>query len=274
MVDEAHCVTSWGYGFQSAFLKIGEFIDSLPDSPTKIALTAAALPQEREDICELLFMKQANVFINSLYRSNLHFVKYVCNTDLEKIDRMRHLLNGRDYQSCVVYCNTVNMTDRVYKTLNELFPEKVVEHHSKMDSAERKENDLLFLNGERRIMVATSSSYLGLNSSDVDLVIHFDLPRSPMDYYQQAGRAGQLGQASKCVLLYNENDYIMNRAIISKTDNVAVRERMLVALDQMKEYANSSTCLAQQLLSVLGETLDTPCGKCINCQKGRVKVPI
>ena len=81
VVDEAHCVTSWGYGFQSAFLKIGEFIDSLPDSPTKIALTATAPPQERENICELLFMEQANVFINSLYRSNLHFVKYVHISD-------------------------------------------------------------------------------------------------------------------------------------------------------------------------------------------------
>ncbi len=163
-------------------------------------------------------------------------------------------MNKSNYQAGVVYCNTVKMTDRVYNILNDMFPEKVAEHHSRMNREEQEENDLMFLNGERQIMVATSASYMKIDHSDIDMVIHFNLPQSPTDYYQQAGRAGQFGQAAKCVLLYTENDYIMNR---------------LAALDQMKEYANSSVCLTQQLLSSLGETMDTPCGKCSNCQKGR-----
>lgn len=269
VVDEAHCVTSWGYGFRSAYLKIGEFIETLSDSPIKVALTATAPPQTREKICELLSMEQPEIFINSLHRPNLHFVKQTFISDEAKLEKLHYLLKKKEYQACVVYCNTISMTDAVYRKINEWFPEKATQCHSNLDNHARKGNDLMFLNGERRIMVATSAFGMGVDHSDVDLVIHFNLPLSPIDYYQQAGRAGRAGQSSKCVLFYCEDDYQVNRAIINRTDNDAARECMLAALDQMKEYADSSECLAQQLLSALGEVRDIPCGLCTNCQKRR-----
>lgn len=269
VVDEAHCVTSWGYGFRSAYLKIGEFIEMLPDSPIKVALTATAPPQTREKICNLLAMDSPEIFINSLYRPNLHFVKNTYVSDEAKLKELHRILKRKDYQACVVYCNTISMTDAVYRIINEWFPKQVALCHSNLDNQARKGNDLMFLNGERRIMVATSAFGMGVDHSDVDLVIHFNLPLSPIDYYQQAGRAGRAGQSSKGVLLYCENDYQVNKAIINRTGNEAARECMLAALDQMKEYADSSECLSQQLLSALGEVRDIPCGLCTNCQKRR-----
>ena len=268
-VDEAHCVTSWGYGFRSAYLKIGEFIGSLPDSPIKVALTATATPQMRKEICELLAMEQPEIYINSLYRPNLHFIKHTYVSNEAKLKKLYCILKKKDYETCVVYCNTVKMTDAVYKMINEWFPEKVTRCHSGLNNHVRKGNDLMFLNGERQIMVATSAFGMGIDQSNVDLVIHFNLPLSPIDYYQQAGRAGRAGQKSKCILLYCENDYHVNRWMIEETKNEAVRKSMLAALDQMKEYADSSECLWQQLLSSLGENRDIACGLCTNCQKRR-----
>ena len=268
-VDEAHCVTSWGYGFRSAYLKIGEFINTLPDSPIKVALTATATPQMRKEICELLAMEQPEIYINSLYRPNLHFIKHTYVSDQAKLKKLYSILKKKDYHACVVYCNTIKMTDAVYKIISEWFPEKVTRCHSNLNNQVRKENDLMFLNGERQIMVATSAFCMGIDQSDVDLVIHFNLPMSPIDYYQQAGRAGRAGQKSKCVLLYCENDYQVNRWIIKEMKNAAARKSMLAALGQMKEYADSSGCLAQQLFSYLGEIRDIACGLCTNCQKGR-----
>lgn len=269
VVDEAHCVTSWGYGFRSAYLQIGEFIDMLPDSPITVALTATATPQMREEICELLSMDQPDMFINSLYRPNLHFIKRTYVSDEAKLRKLHRMLKRGNYQSCVVYCNTVKMTEAVYKKINEWFPEMAVKCHSNLNNQVRKTNDLMFLSGNRRVIVATSAFGMGVDQSDVDLVMHFNLPLSPVDYYQQAGRAGRTGQKAKCVLLYCENDYHVNRLIINQTSNEAARGTMLAALDQMKEYADSSECLAQQLLSALGEVRDIPCGSCTNCQKRR-----
>lgn len=217
VVDECHCVTSWGYGFRPDYLRIGKFIDTLPHRPVVAALTATATSDMREEICDLLSIDQPEVFINSLHRPNLHFIK-------------------RSFVS---------------------------------DEAKLKE--LLFLSGERHIMVATSAFGLGVDQSDVDLVIHFNLPLSLIDYCQQAGRAGRAGQKAKCILLYCENDYPVNRTILKEIDDKSVRKNALRALDRMKEYAESTGCLTSQVLSALGEKLDKPCGSCTNCQKRRKK---
>ena len=118
-------------------------------------------------------------------------------------------------------------------------------------------------------MIATSAFGLGVDQSSVDLVIHFNLPLSLIDYYQQAGRAGRAGQKAKCVLLYCENDYHVNRTILKEIEDKPARKNALRALDRMKEYAESSECLTEQILSALGETLAKPCGSCTICQKAR-----
>ena len=101
----------------------------------------------------------------------------------------------------------------------------------------------------------------------MDLIIHFNLPLSLIDYYQQAGRAGRAGQKAKCILLYCDNDYFVDRLILRNIDDKSARKDAIKALNKMKEYAESSECLTSQILSALGEKMDKPCGSCTNCKK-------
>ena len=267
VIDECHCVTSWGYGFRHDYLKIGEFIATFERKPIVVALTATATPDMWSRICELLSMVQPKVFENSLYRPNLHFMKCLFVSDEAKLKELKHLLKKHRDSSCIVYCNTRKMTDAVYDEVKKWYPDDVVKCHSNLNGKVRKGNELHFLNGEKHIMIATSAFGLGVDQSDVDLIIHFNLPLSLIDYYQQAGRAGRAGQKSKCILLYCENDYFVNRTILKEIDNKSAQKDALRALDEMKEYAESSRCMTRQILSVLGEDLDRTCGSCTNCQK-------
>jgi len=270
-VDECHCVTSWGYGFRPDYLEIGTFIDSLPLKPVVTALTATAAPDMRLQICELLSMDQPKIFPNSLHRPNLHFMKRSFVSDAAKLKELKHLLKKRKSGSCIIFCNTKGMTDDLYDEVKKWYPGDVAKCHSNLAGQVRKGNEMSFLSGECRIMIATSAFGLGVDQSNVDLVIHFNLPLSLIDYYQQAGRAGRAGQKAKCVLLYCEDDYHVNRALLKTIDNKSARKAALRALDEMKEYAESSECLTRQILSALGEEMKKPCGSCTNCQKARKK---
>lgn len=270
-IDEGHCVTSWGYGFRPDYLEIGTFIDSLLPKPVVAVLTATASPDMRAKICDLLSMDQPAVFVNSLHRKNLHFIKRSFVSDEVKLKELKCLLKKHKDGSCIVYCNTKKMTDAVYDEVKKWYPDDVVKCHSNLSGQVRKGNELLFFNGWKHIMVATSAFGLGVDQSDVDLVIHFNLPLSLIDYYQQAGRAGRGGQKSKCILLYCEDDYHVNRTILKEIDDKSARKDALRGLDEMKEYAESSECLTSQILSALGEEMDKPCGSCTNCQKARKK---
>ncbi|MCI8440746.1 MAG: ATP-dependent DNA helicase RecQ [Oscillospiraceae bacterium] len=269
VVDECHCVTSWGYGFRSDYLKIGEFIDSLTNRPIVAALTATAAPEERKGICKLLSMQNSNVFVQSLRRKNLHFLKRSFVSDEEKLYDLKSLLKKHKSGSCIVYCNTKKMTDAVYDEVREWYPDDVAKCHSNLGGQSRKANEQQFLSGEKHIMVATSAFGMGIDKEDVDLVIHFNIPLSLVDYYQQAGRAGRAGQSAKCVLLYCEDDYFVNRMICKEISNKSACKVALAALDAMKEYAESDACLTRQLLSALGEETTKRCGSCTNCQKAR-----
>ena len=269
VIDECHCVTSWGYSFRSDYLSIGKFINGLSEKPVVAALTATATQEMRDEICDLLSMRQPEVFVNSLHRKNLHFMKRSLVSDAEKLPELKRLLKKHENGSCIVYCNTKKMTDAVYQEILKWYPDDVVKCHSNLSGQVRKSNEMLFLHGKYHIMVATSAFGLGVDQSDVDLVIHFNLPLSLIDYYQQAGRAGRAGQKSKCVLLYCEDDYHVNRRILKEIPDKSSRKASYKALDRMKEYAESSNCLTRQLLSALGEEMAKPCGSCTNCQKAR-----
>ena len=270
-VDECHCVTSWGYGFRSDYLEIGKFIDNLHQQPVIVALTATAAPDMRLQICELLSMDQPKVFVNSLHRKNLHFMKRSFVSDESKLKELKRLLKKHQDGSCIVYCNTKRMTDAVYDEVKKWYPDDVVKCHFNLTGQARKGNEIQFLNVKKHIMVATSAFGLGVDQSNVDLVIHFNLPLSLIDYYQQAGRAGRAGQIAKCILLCCEDDYHVNLVILKEIADKSSRKAAFRALDEMKEYAESDSCLTCQILSALGEEIDKPCGFCTNCQKARKK---
>lgn len=174
--------------------------------------------------------------------------------------------------SCIIYCNTRKNTEAVYDLVKKWYPDQVSICHSNLPDGKRKRNERAFMLGERRIMVATSAFGMGINKSDVRLVIHYNLPLSLIDYYQQAGRAGRDGKKARCILLYVKSDYDMNRYVIEQNQDEKALGYALDALDGMKEYADAGKgCMVQRMLSALGEELDKSCGKCTYCQKARVQ---
>lgn len=273
VVDECHCVTSWGYGFRSAYLEIGDFLKQLPRRPQVVALTATAPVSDREKIKELLHMKHIKEYEISLYRPKLTFSVYSFVSEEKRQKELKRLLkqySKSDDGSCIIYCNTRAQTKEIYDLVKKWYPKQVSICHSNLSNGERKRNEQAFMSGERRIMVATSAFGMGVNKSDVRLIIHYNLPLSIIDYYQQAGRAGRDGSRARCILLYRKSDYDLNRWVIEQNQDPAALGYSLRALDEMKEYADDEKgCMVQRMLLALGEKLDKPCGRCTYCQKAR-----
>ena len=273
VVDECHCVTSWGYGFRAAYLEIGDFLKQLPRRPQVVALTATAPVSDREKIKELLHMKHIKEYEISLYRPKLTFSVYSFVSEEKRQKELKRLLKQYSKSgdgSCIIYCNTRAQTKEIYDLVKKWYPKQVSICHSNLSNGERKRNEQAFMSGERRIMVATSAFGMGVNKSDVRLIIHYNLPLSIIDYYQQAGRAGRDGSRARCILLYRKSDYDLNRWVIEQNQDPAALEHSLRALDEMKEYADDEKgCMVQRMLLALGEKLDKPCGRCTYCQKAR-----
>ena len=273
VVDECHCVTSWGYGFRAAYLEIGDFLKQLPRRPQVVALTATAPVSDREKIKELLHMKHIKEYEISLYRPKLTFSVYSFVSEEKRQKELKRLLKQYSKSgdgSCIIYCNTRAKTKEIYDLVKKWYPKQVSICHSNLSNGERKRNEQAFMSGERRIMVATSAFGMGVNKSDVRLIIHYNLPLSIIDYYQQAGRAGRDGGKARCILLYRKSDYDLNRWVIEQNQDPAALEHSLRALDEMKEYADDEKgCMVQRMLLALGEKLDKPCGRCTYCQKAR-----
>lgn len=273
VVDECHCVTSWGYGFRAAYLEIGDFLKQLPRRPQVVALTATAPVSDREKIKELLHMKHIKEYEISLYRPKLTFSVYSFVSEEKRQKELKRLLKQYSKSgdgSCIIYCSTRAQTKEIYDLVKKWYPKQVSICHSNLSNGERKRNEQAFMSGERRIMVATSAFGMGVNKSDVRLIIHYNLPLSIIDYYQQAGRAGRDGSRARCILLYRKSDYDLNRWVIEQNQDPAALGYSLRALDEMKEYADDEKgCMVQRMLLALGEKLDKPCGRCTYCQKAR-----
>ena len=265
VVDECHCVTAWGHTFREAYLHIGDFIDSLKDRPTVLAMTASAPPEDRDEIIELLSMQDAKCITNSLYRSNLHFMKQMVTSRSEQIKALKKSLKKFHRHTTMIYCSTQNTVEEIAKRLRKIYPGEVVAYHGRNKKGERD-----MLSGEKHIIVATSALAMGVSIQNVDLVIHYNMPLSVPDYYQMSGRAGREGQKARSILIYNSSDYYSNRAMLKDIDDRDTRKTVMERLDAMKELCeDGELCIYSMILEALGEARETRCRYCTNCQKAR-----
>ena len=277
VVDECHCVLDWGISFRPNYLEIGEFFKSLKHRPIIAALTATVNPEDREIIQHLLGMENPNEFIYSIDRPNQILLKEEIPSynDVEKIFQKklaRLKYNMKKYHctgSMIIYCSTRKHVDAVYNHLKFKFPGEVVRCHSKMKPNTRAKHEREFLDNEKTIMVATSAFGMGIDKGDIDLIIHFDMPLSIGDYYQQAGRAGRDGGEAHCIMLYNEIDVKKWKALIKQEEDDTVCKYMLKQLKQMRKFIESDTCMMQNLLSYFGEEKEKTCKHCTCCQRNR-----
>ncbi len=220
-VDEAHCISQWGYDFRPAYLRIAKIRDMLVEtpfmrvshptcrdertasSPPILALTATATPEVVEDIQDKLLFRERNVFQKSFHRENLSYV--VRHTE-DKLSQMLHIL--RSIQgSAIVYVRNRQHTKEVADYINEQFgKEAATYYHAGLSHAEKTKRQEAWKQGEKRIIVCTNAFGMGIDKPDVRVVIHLDLPDSLEAYFQEAGRAGRDGKEAFAVLLYNPQD--------------------------------------------------------------------
>lgn len=277
VVDECHCVLEWGISFRPDYLNIDKFIKELKHRPIITALTATVNPEDREIIQKVLKMENPNEFINSIERPNLILLKEEIPTynDEEKIFQRklaRLNYNMKRYHrtgSIIVYCSTRKHVDAVYNYLESRFPEQIVRCHSKTKPKTRAKHEQEFIDNKKSIMVATSAFGMGIDKGDIDLIVHFDMPLSIGDYYQQAGRAGRDGGNAHCMMLYNEIDVKKWQTFIKGEEDNATQKYLLKQLDQMQKFVESNSCMMQNLLSYFGESKEKTCKHCTCCQRDR-----
>lgn len=269
-VDEAHCISQWGQDFRPSYLKIVQFIKRLPKRPIISAFTATATENVKEDIVCVLGLHNPDILVTGFDRKNLYFA---VETPKKKDNYVINYIKEHDKESGIIYCATRKNVDKLYEKLHEEGV-AVTKYHAGLEIEERRQNQEDFIYDNRPVMVATNAFGMGIDKSSVRYVIHYNMPQSLENYYQEAGRAGRDGERAECILLYSAQDVAINRFLLdNKEQNAeytqeeidAVRERDEERLKSMIFYCMTTNCLREYILKYFGERGNAFCGNCLNC---------
>ena len=295
-VDEAHCISNWGRDFRPAYRKIGDFADRLNPRPPIGAFTASATPAVREEIITYLRLKTPASLTTGFDRPNLYFE--VRHTE-DKWSELLRVLAAHRAGSGIIYCLTRKTTEALAKKLSK-HGIPAAFYHGGLASCERAKSQEDWIRGRVRLIVATCAFGMGIDKPDVRFVIHYNLPGSMENYYQEAGRASRDGRPGECILLYNIRDVTINRFFIRRAGSGDIREdlshtgspaqrsegnvhapcissgpqilpkeSLQAILRQdllvMQDYVSCHTCLRAFMLRYFGEKTAPFCGKCSVC---------
>lgn len=268
-VDEAHCISQWGQDFRPSYMNISQFVDMLEERPVVSAFTATATENVREDIICTLGLQDPFVLVNGFDRENLFFQ---VEKPKSKEQYILDYVASHESESGIIYCATRKNVDNLYNLL-ESKGFSVAKYHAGMGTEERKRMQDDFVFDFTSIVVATNAFGMGIDKSNVRYVIHYNMPQSMENYYQEAGRAGRDGLEAKCILLFSTQDIVINRLLLehkemtdlSPEELATVKERDMQRLQSMERYCYTTECLRNYILKYFGENPEKPCGDCGNC---------
>lgn len=270
-VDEAHCISEWGHDFRPEYRKIRKMIDSIDENIPLLALTATATPKVQSDIMRTLNMRKPNIFKDSFMRHNLY---YELRPKVSKEAAQKEIVKfvkKEQGKSGIIYCLSRKSTELIAEFLcvNGI---KAAAYHAGLEPAKRNENQDKFLMEELDVIVATIAFGMGIDKPDVRFVIHYDVPKSLENYYQETGRAGRDGLEGKCITYFSAKDIDKMEKLL-RDKPVAEKEIGMQHLAEMEAYSVSSECRKKFVLHYFGEDMegDQCKGMCDNCKNPKPK---
>lgn len=264
-VDEAHCISEWGHDFRPEYRRLREMMTQInPDIPV-IALTATATPKVQSDIIKNLDLRNPEIFISSFNRPNLYYeIRPKVKKDQTIKDIVRFIASNKG-KSGIIYTLNRKTTEELADMLmaNGI---KAVAYHAGLDSKLRAERQDLFLNEDVQVIVATIAFGMGIDKPDIRFVIHYNIPKSIENYYQETGRAGRDGLEGKCILFYSHKD-VAKLEHLMRDKPLSEREVGAQLINETVAFAESGVCRRKVLMSYFGEEYtEKNCGSCDNCR--------
>ena len=260
-IDEAHCVSQWGHDFRPEYLQLSVLHERFPGVP-RIALTATADPETREEIVARLQLGEARRFISSFDRPNIRY--RIDDKDNPRNQLLHFIRNDHQGESGIVYCLSRRKVEETAAWLAEQGID-AMPYHAGLGTEVRAANQMRFLREDGIVMVATIAFGMGVDKPDVRFVAHLDLPRSIEGYYQETGRAGRDGLPAETWMAWGAQDVVQQRRMIDESEGGEdFKRRARARLDALVGLVESVTCRRQHLLAHFGED-SAPCGNCDNC---------
>lgn len=261
-IDEAHCVSQWGHDFRVSYKKIPYFINRLDKRPIVTAFTATASNEVREDIINILNLHNPDVYITGFDRENLS-INIVKSSSKNKYT-LDYVENHKN-ESGIIYASTRKEVETIYEGLLKR-NYSVAKYHAGLSNEARKEYQENFINDDIKIMVATNAFGMGIDKPNIRWVLHYNMPQSIENYYQEIGRAGRDGEDSECVLLFSPGDVHTQKYLVEVGIENPDRKRVQYKkLQQMVDLVYSNTCYRKNILNYFGEIFLDDCNNCSNC---------